>query len=191
MLLIGVATAVISLTAVVVQRSVAETQRVSGERDIQLKQDNERFQEKTEAARLAASIIPYLKCADDVQQSVSLKLLSAENAQLFAQAISAKCVNLAPRAKSEIVRFRDESALRETAAQFRRLLGNAREFKVKDFDGPAARIFDEASALIPGSDDSQVDKEALAKARSAFTDGKFSEAADLFVKAFRGIPNRP
>jgi hypothetical protein len=190
MLLIGVATTVISLTAVLVQRSIAETQRINAERDIQLKQDNAQFQERTEASRLAASLIPYLKCDDAVQQSAGLKLLAPKEGNLFGQAIAEKCTNLAPQAKSEISHFREESAVRERTAEFRRLLANAREFKAKTFDGPAARIFNDASALIPEKDDPNVDKESLAKAKTAFADGRFSEAADLFVKAFRSIPDR-
>jgi len=190
MFLIGVATLLISYTAVRVQRSIAEIQRINGERDIQLKQDNARFQEKTEAARLAASLIQFLKCPDDLQRTAALRLLAADSAKLFAEVISDKCTNLTPQAKNEIRRFHEQSVIRERASEFQRLLANAREFKKRGFDGPAARLFDEASGLIQPSDGLKVNNTALSRAKAAFADGRFSEAADLFVIAFAALPER-
>jgi hypothetical protein len=188
MFLVGIATVLISYAAVRVQRSIAEIQRTNGERDIQLKQDNARFQEKTEAARLAASLVQFLKCPDDLQRTTALRLLAPDHAKLFAEVISDKCTNLTPQAKNDISRFHEQSTIRERVIDFQRLLANAREFKNRGFDGPASRLFDEASGLIQPSDDTKINKTALARARKAFADGRFSEAADLFVIAFVAIP---
>lgn len=190
MFLIGMATVLISYTAVSVQRSIAEIQGINGERDIRLRQANASFQEKTEAARLAASVIQYLKCSDDLQRAAALRLLAPDHARLFAEVISEKCTNLTPQAKNDIVRFQEQSTIRERASDFQRLLANAREFKNRGFDGPAARLFDEASGLVQPPDDLKVNKAALSRARRAFEDGRFSEAADLFAIAFAALPQR-
>jgi ABC-type thiamine transport system substrate-binding protein len=75
-LLVGVASVLVSWTAVAVQRSVANNQKANSLEDLALKHKTFDQQKELDEARLAASLIPFLKCNDDLQRASALQLLS-------------------------------------------------------------------------------------------------------------------
>jgi hypothetical protein len=101
------------------------------------------------------------------------------------------CSGLSLTVKADLSRVQEQSRIQQQIDEFSVLLGNARDYKNHGHDGPAARLFNEASRLIPPSRASTVNKDKLGRAQKAFDEGRFDEAADLYVQAFRGIPDLP
>lgn len=183
MFLLGVASVTISMVALTFQHSIAKFQRENGQQDIALKQKNGEFQKEVEGDRLAAMMVPFLNCRDSLQRAVALQLVSGQHSKLFTDAISQKCT-LTPQARSEITQIRAQSVLRQRTDAFFTKLANAREYKNQGFDGPAARLFDEASRLMPKSFTDKVNTDELNRASKALSQGDFKEAADRFTIAF-------
>jgi hypothetical protein len=192
MFLIGVGTVFTSWTAVNVQKTIAKTQIETSRREIAFKQDSVRLQERAEAGRIAASIIPLIKCRDDLQQALGLRLLTdvaPDHARAFAEVISERCQHLSTEGRTQISEVQQRSVVRQSVIDFLRRLSNAREYRNLGHDGPAARLFSEASTSIPVSLVSKVNRNELAKAKAAFEEGSFKMASDLFALAFSGIPD--
>ena len=186
-ILISVASVIVSYVAVRVQSSTAKSQNENARAQIQLQQDNAKRQDETERRAFAATMVQFIKCSDDLQRVVALGLVPPEYTKLFVAAISQKCPNLTSKVRTEIVQIQEQSIDRERVNNFLRLLANARQYKNRGFDGEAARLFSAASTLI--TDSSKVNTEELSKARQAFGEGKFKEAADRFDAAFSAFPD--
>jgi tetratricopeptide (TPR) repeat protein len=198
--LVGIAGVILSFIGLHIQRSVADVQRSVAENqrrnsvdDLALKHQTFDHLTKTDDARLAASLITLLKCNDDLQRAAALELLSRaapEHGDRFSALVLKHCSGLSSTVKVEVSRLQEQSKIQQQVNEFSVRLGNARDYKNHGHDGPAARLFNEASRLIPASD-SRVNKEKLERAKKAFDEGRFDEAADLYVQAFRGIPDLP
>jgi hypothetical protein len=150
---------------------------------------------KADDARLAASLIPFMKCTDDLQRAAALDLIARSaptHGDRFADLILKNCPAIPATVRMEVSRVREQSRIQQQMNEFSRRLGNAREYKNFGHDGPAARLFEEASELMPTSLASRVPKDVLEKAKRAFDDGRFAEAADLYEQAFRAVsPDLP
>ena len=174
-----------------VQRSVAENQRRNSIDDLALRQRTSDHQMKTDDARLAASLIPFMKCTDDLQRAAALDLIARSaptHGDRFGELILTNCPALPKTVKVEVSRIQEQSRIQQQVNEFSRRLGNARDYKNLGHDGPAARLFEEASKLMPTSLAPRVRKDELEKAKRAFDDGRFAEAADLYEQAFRVVP---
>lgn len=193
-LLVGLASVIISWTAVSVQRSVAENQKANSLEDLAIKHKTFEHQREMDEAHLAASLIPFLKCNDDLQRASALELLSKDapsRGVLLSDLLLQKCVALPAPQRNEVVRIQEQSRIQQGTNEFFMRLGNAREYKSKGHDGPAARLFEAATERLPQRYASQVNKEELEKGKLAFDAGRFTEAADRFFIAFRAIPDLP
>jgi len=191
-LLVGVASVVVSWTAVGVQRSVADNQKTNSFEDLALKHKNFDQQRETDEARLAASLIPFLRCNDDLQRASALQLLSKAApgyGVLFGELLLQKCPGMSSPQRTEVSDLKKQSGIQKDIQDFAVLLWNARDYNNKGHDGPAARAFNQASEHIPSVYTSKVNRGELEKARRAFDDGRFSEAADRFKAAFSAIPD--
>ena len=69
------------------------------------------------------------------------------------------------------------------------MVGNGRQYLLNGLSGTAARTFDTAADSLPKSYISNhvLNLDEVTAARRAFSDGRFSEAADLFAKAYRKV----
>lgn len=190
-LALGIAAAFVSYSAYKVQAAAAEAQRANAERDIELKQEDARFKEEAESARVATSVLPYLKCTADLQQEVSLSLLTERYRTVFLERISDTCRDLAPQTKERIINAREKSVSGAEAERFKRTLKNAREYKTSGFDGPASRVFHYAHTLVPSEFAPKLNRDAISKAEEAYAAGEFSKSADLFLLGFAAIPTEP
>jgi len=193
-ILVGIASVIVSWTAVNIQRSVAENQKANSLEDLALKHKTFEHERETDEARLAASLIPLLKCNDDLQRASAFQLLSKQAPSygvMLGDVILQKCSGLSAPMRTELSRIQEQSRIQQEAQDFSIRLSNAREYKNKGYDGPAARLFEEARGLLPERYASKVNKEELEKAKQAFDDGRFTEAADRFVIAFRAIQDLP
>jgi zona occludens toxin (predicted ATPase) len=188
---LGLAAAFVSYSAYRVQAAAAETQRANAERDIELKQEDARFKEEAESARVATSVLPYLKCTADLQQEISLSLLTERYRTIFLDKITDTCKDLSPQTKEHIINARKESVSGAEAERFKRILKNAREYKAAGLDGPASRVFHDANTLVPPEFASKLNRDAISKAEEAYAVGEFSKSADLFLMGFAGIPTQP
>ena len=91
-----------------------------------------------------------------------------------------------PRPEGKIAHAQQRAATRGEQ-EFLEKLAEARGDRTNV--GLASRVFDQAARLMPRSYDLEVDKRQLSEARKAFNQGDFQTAADLFEKAFAGVPN--
>jgi hypothetical protein len=192
--LVGIAGVIVSSLAFIVQRSIADNQRANSLEDLALKQKTYMHQRESDEARLAASLIPFLRCNDDVQRAAALRLLSESapaQGEHFSEILLQKCTRLSPPLRTEVIRIQEQSRIQQEMDDFSLHLSNARAYKNKGHDGPAARLFAEAGKGIPPRYRSSIEQEELAKARTAFEEGRFSEAADRFVIAFHKVPDIP
>lgn len=191
-LLVGVASVIVSWTAVNVQRSLADSQKANSLQDLAIKQKMYEHQRDLDAAHLAVTLIPFIKCNDDLQRASALELLSKDapsHGVIFGDLLLRKCANLPTLQRNEVTRIKERSRVQQDADEFFLRLDNAREYKDKGHDGPAARLFEEARERLPQRYSSKVNREELDKAKRAFDEGRFTEAADRFVMAFRAIPD--
>jgi hypothetical protein len=199
--LIGIASLALGLIGLRIQQSVADVQRSVAENqkrnsidDLALRQRTFDHQMKTDDARLAASLIPFMKCTDDLQRAAALDLIARSapaHGQHFSELILKNCPALPKTVRVEVSRVQEQSRIQQQSNEFFLRLGNARDYKNFGHDGPAARLFEEASKLMPTSIAAKVRKDELEKAKRAFDDGRFAEAADLYQQAFRAVPNLP
>src|SRR5258708_7716079 len=73
-LLVGIAGVIVSMAAVGVQRSIADKQKLSTVQDLAVKHKTLEQQREADGVRFAASLIPFLKCNDDLQRASALQL---------------------------------------------------------------------------------------------------------------------
>lgn len=201
MVLIGIAGVVLSVIGLQIQRSIAEVQRSVAENqrrnsidDLDIKHKTFDHLTKTDDARLAASLINSLKCDDDLQRGAALEVLSTaapEHGERFGALILKHCSGLSSVVKIEVSGLQEKSRIQALVNVFSVRLGNARDYKNHGHNGPAARLFNEASGIIPPSIESKVNAEKLALAKRAFDEGRFDEAADFYSQAFREVPDLP
>ena len=173
-----------------VQRSMAATQTKNSADDIALKHQTYEHQRRVDAAQLAASLVGHLKCDDDVERAAALTLLSSsapEHADKFSNVLLQKCARLPAGAIDEVSQLKQQAAARTQITEFSIRLANAREYKSKGHPGPAARLFQQASAMIPKIYELKVNKGDLERAKRAYDRGDFPEAADSYALAFAAI----
>ena len=190
MLLVGIAGLVVSGTGLSVQRTFAEYQMRTSAADLALKQSAFQHQRQVEEARLAASVIALLRCNDDLQSASALRLLSTgapRFGEQFGALLLSKCTSLSAPSKLEVATLQHESGTQRTKNEFFQRLQNAHEYRGHGHDGPAARLFDQASRVIPPDLRERIDGAAVRRAQEAFRAGHFAEAADIFAQAFQAL----
>jgi hypothetical protein len=201
MVLVGIAGIILSVIGLHIQRSIADVQRSVAENqrknsidDLDIKHQTFDHLTKTDDARLAASLINSLKCDDDLQRAAALEVLSTaapEHGERFGALILKHCSGLSSAVKVEVSGIQEQSRIQAQINEFSVRLGNARDYKNHGHNGPAARLFNEASGFIPPSRESEVNQQKLALAKRAFDEGRFDEAADFYSQAFREIQDLP
>lgn len=201
-LAIGIASVVVSCSSLRVQQSVAEVQRslaeaqkMSANEDLELRHRSFDYQRETDEARLAAAVMPALKCNDDLQRNAALELL-VQSAPSHAASVGAlvlqKCSALSRQNRLDVTRLQAASRNQKDTNDFVTRINNARDYHSRGFDpGRAAHLFEEASKRIPESLRSRINTEELSNARGALVRGEFSAAADHFELAFRQVPEFP
>jgi len=101
-----------------------------------------------------------------------------------------KCPAMTAETAQRIETLRQQAANNEFESAFALTVGNGKQYLLNGLSGAAARTFDTAADSIPTSYvvSHVLDLGEVTAARKAFCDGRFSEAADLFAKAYRKVP---
>jgi len=127
------------------------------------------------------------------QREIALELLRTDAPERLRLALSviAKCPAMTAQTAQHIETLKQQAAINEFESAFVFMVGNGRQYILNGLAGAAARTFDSAADSIPNSYvvNRVLDLGQVAVARKAFSDGRFSEAADLFANAYRKVPS--
>lgn len=159
---------------------------------IRLQQTSLEFQRESAATKLASDFVPLLKCVSDERQEMALEILKiyAPEQLKIVLPILQHCSKKSPQFEKQLADLKTQGSQIELENKFLLMIENARQYMDSGAQGDAARIFYEASNSLPESYiiRNMVYLEEVKAANEAFLEGKFSEASDLFARAFRKIP---
>lgn len=164
-------------------------ERAARERIISIQQEDIGARRAQNERQLAAALLPEIGCEYNVRQQVALELLAGhapEQHMIVASLLLRDCPTTTRAARLDADRAR--SSIVELEQAFLAALDNAREYYDADLKERAAeRFYNLATTRLPDRFDKQVDPQELSRARRAFEDGAFSEAADRYSAAFSAV----
>jgi hypothetical protein len=159
---------------------------------LQLQQDSLKQQRDTDSFKRFVELLPKLGCVADTQREIALELLRTDAPERLRLALSVieKCPAMTAETAQHLETLKQQAANSEFESAFVFTVANGRQYLLNGLNGAAARTFDAAADALPKTYilNHVLDLDQVTAARRAFSDGRFSEAADLFAKAYRKVP---
>jgi hypothetical protein len=158
---------------------------------LQLQQDSLKQQRDQDSFKRFVELLPKLGCTADTQREIALELLRTDAPEKLRLALSVieKCPATTAETAKHFEMLKQQAENNEFESAFVFMVGNGRQYLLNGLTGAAARTFDMAADSLPKSYilNHVLDLDQVTAARRAFSDGRFSEAADLFAKAYRKV----
>jgi hypothetical protein len=159
---------------------------------LHLQQESLKQQRDMDSSKLFWELLPQIGCTATPQREIALELLRTNAPEKLGLALSVieKCPAITAETAKHFETLRQQAANNEFESAFVFMVGNGKQYLLNGLPGAAARTFDTAADSIPKSYvvNHVLDLDEVTAARKAFGDGHFSEAADLFAKAYRKVP---